>query len=232
MSNITDKQKIFYLNNFKKYMDSPQSLGWNNKITQNLRFEIISRLFIYEKPGELFTIHEIGSGLAHFYEYMLERKVYSFEYSGSEIVKEFVDYCSNKYTSVNFFLRDLSSELPKERYDYLISSGTFNTILNTELDEWQSYIIKIIKNMFNLSKKGIAVNFLTSYSDNQDTSLYYSDPKKMYDFIQKDLSRFIIIDNSYPLYEYTMIIYKEDYIKTVFREAEHEKYFKTRTNNK
>ena len=222
---IGRRQRQFYLEKFEKYQDSPQSLSWTNKVTQYVRFDLLSRLFRHEDEEHPFSVHEIGSGLAHFYEFLKERTRYKVDYSGSEVVEEFIRHTADKYPFLNISHRDIAEHVPEDRYDYLVLSGTFNPIQDIEKDRWTSFREKMVVNMFKMAKKGIGINFLTGYSDFCDEGLYYCDPKELYDFIQKNLSRYFIIDNSYPLYEFTALIYKEEFIRSIYKEVEFAKYF-------
>ena len=226
MNEIARKQKEFYLRKFRKYGDLPQSLSYNDQRTQYARFEVLSRLFQYEREGKPFSVHEIGSGLAHFYEFLKDRTAWRFDFSGSEILGEFVRACRKKYPFLKFYQRDITQKRPSVRYDYLVLSGTFNPIQDLDVGRWEDFVERVMLKMFAMARKGIGLNFLTTYSDFSQKGLYYSDPKGIYDFVQKRMSRFVAIDSSYPLYEFTVLIYKESFIKKVFRESEFDKYFK------
>jgi hypothetical protein len=226
MNEIVRKQKEFYLENFRQHGDLPQSLGYNDQITQYARFEVLSRLFQYERKGKTFSVHEIGSGLAHFYEFLREQSPYRFDYSGSEILGEFVRASRKKYPFLKFYQRDITQRPPSARYDYLVLSGTFNPIQDLDVKRWETFLERMMLKMFAMAKKGIGLNFLTTYSDFTQKGLYYSDPRAIYDFVQEKMSRFIVIDSSYPLYEFTLLVYKEPFIKKVHGEKEFGKYFK------
>jgi hypothetical protein len=223
---IVEKQRRFYLEKFKKYQDAPQSLSYNDRVTQYVRFEMLNRLFRHENEEHSFSVHEIGSGLAHYYEFLKERTRYQVEYSGSEVVEEFIRHTAGKHPSLKIFHRDITQDIPEDRYDYLVLSGTFNPIQDVEKDRWNSFVERMILNMFRMAKKGIGMNFLTGYSDFTEKALYYCDPRDLYDFIQRNLSRYFIIDNSYPLYEFTVLVYRSEFIQEVYQEKEFHKYFK------
>jgi hypothetical protein len=226
MNKRNKTQRIFYLKKFIENHDSPLSLSYNNIKSQNLRFEKINKLFSYEENGAPFSIHEIGSGLAHYYEYIKNNKIFeNAVYSGSDIVPDFIEFCDLKYPNLSFKNRDITETLPDEKYDYLMLSGTFNPILDSPIQEWETFIHSMIKSMFAMSKKGIAFNFITSYSDYNASDLYYCDPKKMINFVVNNLSRFFLIDSAYPLYEFTVCVYKKNFLNKIYNSKEFDKYF-------
>lgn len=228
MNKIEEGQKNLYYKKFLDFGDDPKSLSWNDKRTQELRFQKISELFKCEKSAE-FSVHEIGCGLAHFKEY-LDNYRYNCIYSGSDIIPEFIDYCKEKYPQCYFTVQSISANYDQidkniKGKDYYCLSGTFYTKEDNAIREWEQFVFKSIGNMFKMAKKGICFNFLTSYSDFYDTRLYYADPKKVIDWCIKNLSRFISISHDIPLYEFTVIIYKNEFLREKF--PEYGKYFKT-----
>ena len=227
MSHLIDKQLKFYEDAFGKHGDSPRSVHYNSSSSQYLRFEVLSKLFKYEQ-NDKFSIHEVGCGLGHYREYLSLQGINS-QYSGSDISSMFIDKCKEKFSECRFHQIDMSGDLSDIQVkvnvsDYSTLSGTFNPIGDNSVEEWESFINNIIFNMFALSRKGIAFNFLTSYSQFFDENLYYADPGKMYNWLQKNLSRFITIISDVPLYEFTVLVYREEFIKEIFPD-EFSKYF-------
>jgi len=77
-----------------------------------------------------------------------------------------------------------------------------------------------------MCKKGIAFNFISPFVDYYQTEVYYSNLPKIINFINDKLSRFFVIKHNYALYEYTVYVYREEYIKLLHPELEFQKYFK------
>jgi len=220
MSKIQDSQKRLYSQKFQQYDDDPRSLSWNDKNSQDLRFKEILDLLKYEKADNKFTLHEIGCGLGHFYEYLKTTK-YQVTYSGSDIVPSFIDTCRNKFPGTSFYLQDISADyefIPEEikNNDYYCLSGTFHTKEDNAPEDWEQFVFKSIRNMFRMAKKGICINFLTGYSEFFDEKLFYADPRVIFDWCVQNLSRFISIEHDIPLYEFTVCIYKEQFVREQF----------------
>jgi|ADurb_H2B_02_Slu_FD_contig_91_151672_length_1374_multi_2_in_0_out_0_1 hypothetical protein len=227
MKNIESSQRHFYLNKFQKFGDDPKSLSWNDEDSQFLRFMKISELFKYETELP-FSVHEVGCGLGHFKDY-LDKKKWDIIYSGSDIVLEFIEKNREKYPSCTFshvsIVDDtvlINNEIKGS--DYYCLSGTFHTKEDNPTVQWESFIFKSIKNMFQLAKKGICISFLSSYSDYYDPNLYYGDPKTIFDWSVIHCSRYISINHDIPLYEFFVYIYKEEFIKQIF--PEYQRYYK------
>ncbi len=62
--------------------------------------------------------------------------------------------------------------------------------------------------MAKLSRLGIAFNCLTTYVNWKEDHLYYADPFEFFDFCKRNISRYLCLLHDYPLYEWTMLVYK------------------------
>jgi len=74
--------------------------------------------------------------------------------------------------------------------------------------------------------RGIAFNFLSTYRTFSDPLLYYFDPGEIFDFATRNLSRFVFMDASYPLYECTVTVFNKDYMSTFYDHSDLKKYFR------
>jgi len=224
---IESSQEKYYLSKFLIHGISPKALSWNDTSSQYLRFNYLSQLFKYEINSN-FSVHEVGCGLGHYYNYLRESLIVC-DYSGSDIVPQFINYCQKNIPNSPFYLQSIVDNFENLKKtiggrDYYILSGTFNTKDNNSINHWEKFVYAGIANMFSLSKKGVAFNFLTSHSDYFDNKLYYANPTKIFSWCTKNLSRFINISHDQPLYEFTVYVYKDKYIKSLY--PKFQKYFK------
>lgn len=224
MNDLIKKQIEAYRPNFLEHGDSPQGTFQNNTETQYLRFSrLIKHLPI--NLAQSFSIHDIGSGLCDFHKYLNEQKILHV-YSGTEVVQEMIEVSMKKYPDVVLFNRDVLTVAEKEVYDFVVLSGTFNLSGAIPLGEWREFCYKVIMKMFDLAKEGISFNFLTTENTFSDASLFYLSPTDAFTFCQKNLSRFIIVDQAYPLYEVTVTVLKKRPLKKEYSSQAFEKYFK------
>ncbi len=221
---IKKSQADYYGDLFKKFNFSPEAVASGKQIYKDLRYEKLSKVF--DGDG-CFSLHDVGMGLGHYHEYLLQKfPEKNIQYSGSEVVEDFYTFCKEKYPDRQFYLRDLSASAPDDRYDYLVFGGTFYHMCGIPRKDWEKYIFKMIRNAFTMAKKGIAFNFITEFCDFYEKELYYCNIQKLLNFITDDLSRFFIIDHAYPLYELTMYVYKEAIVKDRYPEQDFQKYYK------
>jgi hypothetical protein len=110
-------------------------------------------------------------------------------------------YCKN-------ILELSKSDIKLLRSDYVVNCGLFTVKNNINSDEWWIYIQKMIKNMFKLSTLGISFNLMKFNVDYKDRHLHYQSIDELVLFLEKNISKKIIIKNDYNLWEYTCLVYK------------------------
>lgn len=222
-SEIIEKQIEAYRPNFLTYGDSPKGTFQNNTETQYLRFsKLLENLPI--RSGQSFSIHDVGSGTCDLHRFLLNQGI-DHVYSGTEIVQEMIDLAQKKYPDVKLFNRDILAVNENEAYDFVVLSGMLNLPGSVQREEWRKFCMLIVLKMFMLAQKAISFNFLTTESTFTDPTLFYLNPSEILTFCQKNLSRFTLVDNSYPLFEVTVTAFKKSHVKERYSTEAFEKYF-------
>ena len=213
-----------YKARIKEHGDSPESTHNQFIEIQNLRFErLLSHIDLNSKKG---SIHDVGCGICDMYDY-LKKHNSKLEYSGTDIVPEMKELAENKYPQINFFLRDIIKEEIVESYDYVVLSGTFNLPGIVSHDRWRKFTRDMIFSMYKMCKKGIAFNFLSKKADFYNPKMYYESLEDITNFCSQRLSRHILIDHAYPLYEFSCTVLKPEAVKERYTHKTFKKYFKT-----
>lgn len=217
-------QEKIYKELYIKYKGTPMAVSSESLNHKYKRFEMVCDIF---KDDNNFSVHDVGMGLADLGAFIFEQNPNkSIEYSGSEILEEYVVDSSKRFPKSHFFKRDIAEKTYKERYDYLLLSGVFHQRRDSTIKDWERFAQNILRNSFKMCKKGIAFNFITPFVDFYQTQVYYCNLPKLLNFINDDLSRFFEIRHNYALYEFTVYVYDEAFIKSKHKQPEFQKYFK------
>lgn len=225
---VSKKQEDYYGSLFQKHGAGVDAVASGEQVYKDLRYEKLSAVFADDRD---FSIHDVGFGLGHYYEYMKHtRPGLAFTYSGSEVTRSFVDHCQKAYPDLSFFHRDLAKKAFEEKYDYLIFGGTFYHKVDTPDADFEEFIFSILQNAFAMARKGISFNFITDFVDYRYEDLYYAKIAAISKFVRHNLSRFFTIDHSSPLFEFTVSVYTEDHISEKYPDKAFHKYFKARKN--
>lgn len=220
---IYENQIEYYRDLFEKYKGLPMAVSSESIAHKELRF---SKIISFIEKNKNISVHDIGMGVGSFYEYIKKiREFRNVEYSGSDIFEGYVKEARNKYPECLFYLRDITLEKVNENYDYVILSGVFHQRREIGIKEWTVFSRKLIKNAFEICKRGLIVNFVSNYVDYYQPNIYYCDLSRFIGFVEEELSRYFIVDHCCPLYEFTVFVCKEDYIREKYHQQEFVKYY-------
>ena len=87
-----------------------------------------------------------------------------------------------------------------------------NGILTQKLEtaglQMDQFAAQLIRQMFSLCTIGIAFNVMTTKVNYFSNNLYYRNPAELFSWCLSEISPHIKLDHSYPLYEYTIYLYR------------------------
>ena len=89
-------------------------------------------------------------------------------------------------------------------------SGVFNVKADIDKVEWNEYVISTINSLLPRAGKGISFNMLTTFNDEhlRKEHLYYVAPMDLVSQLKITPPYTVILDHSYPMWEYTVTILK------------------------
>ena len=186
-----------------------KSVGWKDEASHRLRFEKLIQVIKPLRKEEKITVNDFGCGYGAMFNYLNE-------VLGPDLVKYYgYDVSGEMIGAARQFINDSRAEFiesPKITHlaDYSFISGTFNVKLKVSNEMWTEHIKETLMNVAAMSKKGFSFNALSVYIDWKQEDLYYADPFLFFDFCKRKFSRYVSLLHDYPLFEWTMIVRKED----------------------
>jgi len=201
--NKTDKGLIIkrYRERLAEYGEDIRALASGNKEGQLIRFQVLSEV------GDLnnHSVLDLGCGFGDFYQYLKERGI-RVNYAGYDICPDFIEICKTRFPDAQFEVKDIQTERVEQKFDYIVSSQTFNNKLVNEDNE--TLIRDIIKGAYELSNTGVALDMLSTYVDFREEHLYYYNPEEIFKFC-KTITKRVTLRHDYPLFEFTVYLYKD-----------------------
>lgn len=193
-----------YADSFKTHGDSPGAVLWP-KGRQKERFDALTANIGGAKN---FSVLDFGCGLAHLKDYLSE-KFRSFEYTGVDIVEEFIEANKKKYPNATFMSVDeFITSLVK--YDYSVASGTFNIVYEKDVEANKKYVMNTLKSIFERTNVAFAFNFMTDEVDFIQEGAFHINPSELYNYCKRNLSKRVLLNQSYMPYEFTITVWKDD----------------------
>lgn len=193
---------VRYSKRLKKLGPVVEALGWRDATQQKLRFQIINECIVW---CENLSILDVGCGYGDLYEY-LRGKNKSLIYEGCDISPEIITVARQLRPNITFNICDVRDEVYSgQTFDYVCISGIFNF----KISDNTRFLHETISTAYSLCKKGVIVNMTTDKVDYKDASLHYYNPGLVIDFCSS-LTRKMIMRHEYPLFEFTLALYKPE----------------------
>jgi SAM-dependent methyltransferase len=198
-----DNQKIadYYDKLSSSYGNSIKSVGWFNNRTQEIRFLALSLLDDFNQK----TVLDVGCGQAAFNNYLQSQGITA-KYKGIDISPKMVTSVTNLDSGVDIECVDILDPKFQQKFDYIVSSGAFNRIVQDQY----CYVNSILQKMFELANNGVAINLLSARSpDNMKfpASFFYYDPMKVME-ICFAITKYVQLKHNYLPNDFTVFLYK------------------------
>ena len=201
------KIKKVYQEKYKKYGIDPKSLSWHKKGAAHQRF----RQFWAEIDFNNKSVLDVGCGFAEMAKFLRKRYT-GVDYTGVDIVPEFIEEAKKNYPFYKFHVRDYFSNPFPERVDIVLSSGVLNSNLSagkTGVKNNMEYRKKAIQTMFEHSKKVLAFNMLGAHpqpKNDPKSNVWYADSLEVLKFCMSLTRRLILRANYHPT-DFTILMY-------------------------
>ncbi|OGC23327.1 hypothetical protein A2291_06670 [candidate division WOR-1 bacterium RIFOXYB2_FULL_42_35] len=192
------------------------ALDWNNPESQKLRYQIFKEIFIYGRKAANISVLDVGCGFGDFYGFLKREKLlkaHRINYSGYDISAKLLAVAKKKYSEARFELKDILEDRLIPQFDYLFASGIFN-IRTTDAESHLEFVKSMILRMFDLSRYGAALNFLSEgalpisdFEDRQSGRYFYFKPEEILHFCRFVCGKYIL-RHDYHLGDFTVYLLK------------------------
>ena len=203
------KIEKYYEVSLAKFKRGPNAVNWKDKKTQELRFKKLCEVGNLKNKKVL----DVGCGLGEFYNYLKKKKI-KCKYLGLDISQKMIDSIPTNNRNKNFKVEKINilelsqRELKILQCDFVISSGIFTVKSSYNNKFWWKHIQKMILAMYKLTKIGMVFNLMKPNVNYKDNHLYYQSIDQLITFLEKKVSKKIILKFDYPLWEFMCYVYK------------------------
>lgn len=207
---VSEMFRAHYLKTFLQSGATPRGVDWEEPGKADLRHKAMLQLI---PDGELrgpdpLSLLDVGCGYGAFCEFLDKRGISNIRYTGIDLVDHMVRHADGRFNGATFLTGDvLEMHFEERSFDYVIANGVFTQKLHASDDEMDQFVLAVIRRMFALCRKGLAFNVMTTLVDFENAENYYRHPGAMVD-LTSELTRSFRLNHSYPLYEFTMSLYR------------------------
>ncbi|MBL6928043.1 MAG: class I SAM-dependent methyltransferase [Rhodospirillales bacterium] len=187
---------------------SPRGVYWKTLEGQYLRFEVLLGVVDLRDDKGGITINDLGCGYGAFFDYLADRPVMR----GSRFIG--YDICDEMLLEAKARIKDAratftQSMIATEVADYSFVSGSYNMKLDQHDRDWSAYVEGSLRQLWSMTRKGLAFNMLCRRTKNRkESDLYYADWQEFRDFCTQELSPQVTVMRNYPLDEWTIYVHR------------------------
>lgn len=187
----------------REFGPSARGVDWKDEASQALRFEVLCGGCALAGSSLL----EVGSGVGHLHDF-LEQRGCDTSYTGIDLSEPMTAAARQRHPELRFEQRDLLDWDTPETWDAVLCSGLFHVKLDAPDAAWQEFVFAMLKRMYARCHEVMAFNLMSDQVDFRSPQLYYADPGRILDFCRRELSRHVAIRHDYPLYEFSVHVYR------------------------
>jgi SAM-dependent methyltransferase len=207
MESISKRLKEHYEKTFSKFGPNSQGVDWGKEEDLRLRYE---NMLSVVRTGSCASVSllDVGCGYGGLLDYAIARD-FELDYTGIDVAENMIAYAKTHHRTGAFYLGDVLQYPFDLRFDYVVCNGILTQKLATTIREMDQFSNALIRRMFELCSTGIAFNIMSNKVNFTAENLYYRSPVEILSFCLDNLSSRVRIDHAYPLFEYTVYVYRD-----------------------
>lgn len=192
--------------------DTFEGQGWTKKPEYaDRRYKIMLEGIRPDGPGPI-KLLDFGCGTSRLYEYILEQKIDTIEYSGLDISEKYLSVSRKKFPNITYYQMDvLDGDAGLPQFDFIVLNGVFNSKCEQTQEEMLDYYQTVVRRMFRKARLGIAFNVMSKQVEWERDDLFHLPFDTLAGFLVQHVSRDFVIRHDYGLYEYTTYVYHKTY---------------------
>lgn len=208
MDPITESQRRHYSEKFSQHGATSEGVDWGpDESKMLLRYDKMLNV-VESPPLKRSSLLDVGCGYGGLLSY-IKKWGMELDYTGIDVAENMIKWATEKAGAGRFVCGDVLSYDFGRTYDYVVCSGILTQKLDATATDMDRYAAKLIRKMFELCRRGMAFNVMTTKVNYFSNNLYYRNPAEMLSWCISEITRHIKIDHAYPLYEYTVYLYRE-----------------------
>jgi SAM-dependent methyltransferase len=209
MDDVSKALKDHYESAFKVHGASSKGVDWGPvEGNVNLRYEKMLALLTDSEISPSTSLLDVGCGFGGLLGYS-RGKGLNFSYTGVDVAENMIYWAKKEYPADQFVLGDFLEIDFDKKFSYVVCNGILTQKLNTPGLLMDEYAHKLIRSMYDLCSGGIAFNVMTTKVNYFANNLYYRNPAELLSWCMSEITRHVKLDHAYPLFEYTLYLYRE-----------------------
>ena len=207
---INRKFSSYYTPIFQRHGTSPQGVDWG-PVGEDLSMRVDRMLELTDRgsvPGPRISILDVGCGYGTLLD-EIKRRQMAVDYHGIDLSDAMIAAARQRHPDAEWTAQDiLKAELPV--FDYVICNGLLMLKLDIPLREMDEFAKAVVRRMFDLCRIGVAFNMMSTHVNFMVSHTFYRNPVEWLAWCMTELSPRVRLDHAYPLFDFTIHLYRED----------------------
>jgi SAM-dependent methyltransferase len=199
-----DTVRDYYTSALKRHGAAPLGVDWPSAASQYLRFVQLLQICDFSND---FSLNDFGCGYGALLRYFAYRRPgVAIRYYGVDISPDMIEAAQLLWKHNDLASFSVGSECSGVA-DYSLASGVFNVRLSWPVEQWESYIETILRDLRAKSRLGFSVNLMLplDQASDSDQVLYRVQPQRWTEFIENRLECGVEQVPFYGLREFTLL---------------------------
>lgn len=207
MDPISERLGAHYEQTFRRHGATSEGVDWGSDSSRlALRYDRMLDVARAEPPSG-WSMLDVGCGYGGLLEHARALGLQP-QYHGMDISQAMIDWARRHHSDASFACCDILSQPLQLSHDYVTCNGVLTQKLDTPLLAMDEYAQRLVRTLYTVARKGVAFNIMTTKVNFFAPNLYYRNPIEMLGWCMSELTPHVRLDHSYPLYEYTIYLYK------------------------
>ena len=197
-----------YAETFDRHGPTSEGVDWGADASRAaLRYDNMLGVLARDAGPTVPSLLDVGCGYGELLDHAA-RKGIALDYTGIDVAENMIRWATAHSPGGRFVHGDILSCEVGGPFDYVVCNGILTQKLRTSGLEMDRYAARLIRRMFSLCRRGAAFNVMTTKVNRFADNLYYRNPAELFSWCLSELTPHVRLDHAYPLYEYTMYLYR------------------------
>jgi len=200
-----------YEQTFARFGATSQGVDWGaDQARLDLRYEkMLAVLDGAAAPRP--SLLDAGCGFGGLLAFARARGI-DLDYVGVDMAPSMIDWARGRFPDARFLAGDVFDDalVAPGGVDYVVCNGILTQKLDVPLREMDGFARDLIRRLFALARRGVAFNVMTDRVNFFAGNLFYKSPVDMLAWCLAEITPRVRLDHSYPLYEYTVYLMRDE----------------------
>ena len=189
----------------------PQGVDWGpDAADHTLRLDRMLDVLRLDVPlATRPSLLDVGCGFGSLLERIQARGL-EVDYHGIDVAPAMIEAARAQHPGGSFAVADGAALALDRRFDFVVCNGVLTQKLQHSMRDMTDYAHTLIRSMYEHATVGIAFNVMSTHVNFMAPNLYYRSPVELLAWCLQELSPRVRLDHAYPLFEYTLYVYRDD----------------------